>query len=169
MLEIFYISSNLNYLLKPIGYNDLKKAIEKFKNSPFNQSVYRYLQHVFDKVLKSFTQEYKSKFVIKVGEPIKIIPVEEVNCFYSVEKFTFLQTDRDRSYAINQSFDQLVDLVDPAKFFRVNRQYFVAFSSIKDILQYSKSRLRLKIMNNEDKEIIMSREKVRDFKSWLEH
>jgi DNA-binding LytR/AlgR family response regulator len=166
-LRAFKVNS-IDYLLKPIDYNDLKSAIEKFRNSPFNQSVYRYPQHVFDKVLKSFTKEYKSKFVIKVGEHIKIIPVEEVNCFYSVEKSTFIQTDRNRSYAINQSLDQLVDLIDPEKFFRINRQYIVAFRSILDIIQYSGSRLRLKIKNNEDRDIIVSREKVQDFKSWLE-
>jgi len=167
-LRAFKVNS-IDYLLKPIDYSDLKSAIEKFKNSPFNQNVYRYPQEVFDRVLKSFTKEYKSKFVIKVGEHIKMIPVDEVCCFYSVEKATFLQTTGNRSYAINHSLDQLIDLLDPAKFFRVNRQYIVAFSSIKDILQYTSSRLRLKILNNEDKEIIVSREKVQDFKSWLEH
>lgn len=166
-LRAFKVNS-IDYLLKPIDYDDLKNAIEKFRTSPFNQIVYRYPQHVFDKVLKSFTDQYKSKFVIKVGEHIKIIPIEEVNCFYSVEKSTFLQTDRNRSYAINQSLDQLVDLLDPEKFFRINRQYIVAFTSIMDIIQYSSSRLRLKIKNNEDIDIIVSREKVQDFKSWLE-
>jgi DNA-binding LytR/AlgR family response regulator len=166
-LRAFKVNS-IDYLLKPIDFYDLRSAIEKFRNSPFNQSVYRYPQHVFDKVLKSFTKEYKSKFVIKVGEHIKIIPVDEVNSFCSVEKSTFLQTDKNRSYAINQSLDQLVDLIDPAKFFRVNRQYIVAFRSITDIIQYSGSRLRLKVKNNEDSDIIVSREKVQDFKSWLE-
>jgi two-component system response regulator LytT len=167
-LRAFKVNS-IDYLLKPIDYDDLKNAIEKFRNSPFNQSVYRYPQEVFDKVLKSFTNEYKNKFVIKFGEHIKIISVDDACCFYSIEKATFLQTTGNRSYAINHSLDQLVDLLDPVKFFRINRQYIVAFSSIKDIIQYTSSRLRLKILNNEDKEIIVSREKVQDFKSWLEH
>lgn len=167
-LRAFKVNS-IDYLLKPIDYDELKNAIEKFRNSPFNQSIYRYPQEVFDKVLKTFTNEYKSKFVIKVGEHIKIISVDDACCFYSIEKATFIQTNMNRSYAINHSLDQLVDLLDPVKFFRVNRQYIVAFSSIKDIIQYTSSRLRLKIMNNEDKEIIVSRDKVQDFKSWLEH
>ena len=167
-LKAFKVNS-IDYLLKPMDYDDLKNAIEKFKNSPFNQSIYRYPQQVFDRVLKSFTNEYKSKFVIKVGEHIKIIVVDEICCFYSVEKATFLQTNGNRNYAISYSLDQLTDLLDPAAFFRINRQYILATDSIKDIVQYSSSRLRLKILNNEEKEIIVSREKVQDFKTWLEH
>ena len=167
-LKAFKVNS-IDYLLKPIDYDELKNAIDKFKNSPFNQSIYRYPQQVFDRVMKSFTREYKSKFVIKVGEHIRIIPVEEINCFYSVEKATFLQTTGNRNYDISHSLDQLSDLIDPAMFFRINRQYIIACSSIKDIIQYSNSRLRLKILNNEEKEIIVSREKVQDFKTWLEH
>ena len=167
-LKAFKVNS-IDYLLKPIVYDELKNAIDKFKNSPFNQSIYRYPQQVFDRVLKSFTNEYKSKFVIKVGEHIKIIVVDEICCFYSVEKATFLQTNGNRNYAISYSLDQLTDLLDPAAFFRINRQYILATDSIKDIVQYSSSRLRLKILNNEEKEIIVSREKVQDFKTWLEH
>lgn len=166
-LKAFKVNS-IDYLLKPIDYDDLKNAIEKFKGSPFNRDIYRYPQQVFDRMLKSFTKEYKNKFVIKVGEHIRIIPVEEVCYFYSVEKATFLQTTGNRSYAIAHSLDQLGDLLDPAAFFRINRQYMISFSSIKDIVQYSGSRLRLKILHNEDKEIIVSREKVQDFRKWLE-
>lgn len=166
-LKAFKVNS-IDYLLKPIDYDELKNALDKFKKSPFNQILYKYPQQVFDKVLKSFTREYKSKFVIKVGEHIKIIQAEDVNCFYSTEKCTFLQTSGNRIYDINYSLDQLQDLLDPAKFFRINRQYLVAFSSIKDIVQYSNSRLRLKILHNEDKEVIVSREKVQEFKGWLE-
>ncbi len=167
-LRAFKVNS-IDYLLKPIDFNDLKNAIDKFSSSPFNQNAYRYPQEVFDRVLKSFTKEYKSRFVIKVGEHIKIIPVEEVCCFYSIEKATFLQTNGNRDYAISYSLDQLTDLLDPEVFFRVNRQYIVTSGSISDIVQYSGSRLRLKILNNEHKEVIVSREKVQDFKKWLEH
>jgi DNA-binding LytR/AlgR family response regulator len=166
-LRAFKVNS-IDYLLKPIDYDDLKNAFDKFKNSPFNQHLYKYPQQVFDKVLQSFTREYKSRFVIKVGEHIKIIPVEEVNCFYSIEKATYLQTTGNRQYAVSYSLEQLTDLLDPAMFFRINRQYIVSLHSIKDIVQYSNSRLRLKIINNEEEEIVVSREKVQDFKSWLE-
>ena len=166
-LKAFKVNS-IDYLLKPIDYEDLKNALDKFKKSPFHQNVYKYPQQVFDRVLQSFTKEYKSRFVIKVGDHIKIVPVEEVNCFYSIEKSTFLQTTANRNYDINYSLDQLQELMDPAAFFRINRQYMVAFASIKDIVQYSNSRLRLKILHNEDKDIIVSREKVQDFKLWLE-
>lgn len=166
-LKAFKVNS-IDYLLKPIDLGDLKNAIDKYKASPFNQQIYRYPQHVFDKVLNAFTKEYKNKFVIKVGDHIRIIPVDEINCFFSIEKATFLQTAGNRQYAISHSLDQLTELLDPGKFFRINRQYIIAFSSIIDIIHYTSSRLRLKIINNEDKDIIVSREKVQEFKTWLE-
>lgn len=166
-LKAFKVNS-IDYLLKPIDFTDLKSAIDKYKVSPFNRHLYRYPQHVFDKVLNAFTKEYKNKFVIKVGDHIRIITADEINCFFSIEKATFLQTAGDRQYAISHSLDQLSGLLDPGKFFRINRQYIIAFSSIKDIIHYSNSRLRLKILHNEDKDIIVSREKVQEFKTWLE-
>ncbi len=166
-LKAFKVNS-IDYLLKPIDFDELKYAIDKFKNSSFNQKVYTYPQQVFDKILKSFTKEYKSKFVIKVGEHIKIIPVEDINCIFSMEKSSFLQTVAKREYAINYSLDQLEELLDPLLFFRVNRQYIVSLHSIKDIIFYTNSRLRIKLLNSEEKNIIVSREKVQHFKSWLE-
>ncbi|MFO7659266.1 MAG: LytTR family DNA-binding domain-containing protein [Bacteroidales bacterium] len=166
-LKAFKVNS-IDYLLKPIDFNELKNALNKFRNSPFSQSIYKYPQQVFDKVLKSLTHDYKSRFVIKVGEHIRIIAVEEINCFYSIEKASFLQTVSNRNYDISYSLDQLQDLLNPAKFFRINRQYIVAFAAIKDIVQFSNSRLKLKLLHNEDKDVIVSREKVQDFKGWLE-
>jgi two-component system LytT family response regulator len=166
-LRAFKVNS-IDYLLKPIDFGELKNALDKFKKSPFNQDLYKYPQLVFDKVLQTFTREFKARFVIKVDEHIRIVPVEEVNCFYSVGKSTFLQTVSNRNYDVNYSLDQLQDLLDPVKFFRVNRQYLVAFSSIKDIVHYSNSRLKLKIAHNETTEVIVSRERVQEFKQWLE-
>ncbi|MBN2613506.1 MAG: response regulator transcription factor [Bacteroidales bacterium] len=166
-LKAFKVNS-IDYLLKPIDYDELKNAFDKFRKSSLGLNVYKYPQQVFDKILQSFTREYKSRFVIKVGEHIRIVPVEEINCFYSIEKATFLQTISNHNYDINYSLDQLQDLLDPAKFFRINRQYIVAYAAIKDIVQYSNSRLRLKLLHNENKDIIVSREKVQDFKGWLE-
>jgi len=106
--------------------------------------------------------------VIKVGEHIKVFKIDDVQCFYSMEKYAFLQNNSGRDYAISYSLDQLEHLLDPTKFFRINRKFLVSFSSISDIISYSNSRLLVKLNSNESKDLIVSREKVHDFKIWLE-
>jgi len=163
-LKAFKVNS-IDYLLKPIDKGELKNAIDKFKesNTPKEISV-----QVFDNILHSLSKNYKNKFVIKVGEHIKVFTTDNVQCFYSMEKYSFLQNNSGRDYAICHSLDQLEDLLDPAIFFRINRNYIVSFSAISDIISYSNSRLLVKLNSNESKDLIVSREKVQDFKKWLE-
>lgn len=163
-LRAFKVNS-IDYLLKPIGQDELKTAIDKFKE---NNKPKEIPAQVFDNVLHALTKKYKSKFVIKVGEHIKVFTTEDVQCFYSMEKYTFLQNNSGRDYAISHSLDQLEDLLDPEGFFRINRKYIVSFSAIYDIISYSNSRLLVKLHSNKSDDLIVSREKVQDFKSWLE-
>lgn len=163
-LKAFKVNS-IDYLLKPIDDSELKDAINKFKEKAITETI---PSQVFDTILHSLTKKYKNKFVIKVGEHIKVFSIDEVQCFYSMEKYSFLQTNQGRDYAINYSLDQLEELVDPDRFFRINRKYIVSGAEIADIVSYSNSRLRLKLNTNTADDLIVSREKVQDFKQWLE-
>lgn len=163
-LKAFKVNS-IDYLLKPIDQKELSRAIEKYKE---NIAVREIPIQVFDNILHSLTKNYKNRFVIKVGEHIKVFDTEDVQCFYSMEKYAFLQNKAGRDYAIAYSLDQLEDLLDPAKFFRINRKFLVSFSAISDIISYSNSRLLLKLKTNESKDLIVSRERVQEFKRWLE-
>ena len=164
-LKAFKVKS-IDYLLKPIDPDELKNAIEKFKE---NNSPKEIPAQVFDSIMHSLTKKYKNKFVINVGEHIKLFTTEDIQCFYSIEKCTFLQNKSGRDYGINYSLDQLEDLLDPAQFFRVNRKFIVSISAISDIISYSNSRLKVKLNSNESDDLIVSREKVQDFKKWLEN
>lgn len=164
-LKAFKVNS-IDYLLKPIDQDELNNAINKFKE---NNTPKEIPTQVFDSILHSLTKKYKNKFVLKVGEHIKIFTIEDVQCFYSMEKYTFLQNNSGRDYAINYTLDQLEDLLDPAQFFRINRKFIVSFSAISDIISYSNSRLKVKLNSNESDDLIISREKVQDFKKWLEN
>jgi DNA-binding LytR/AlgR family response regulator len=164
-LKAFKVNS-IDYLLKPIDQKELNNAIDKFKenNTPEEIPI-----QVFDSILHSLTKKYKNKFVFKVGEHIKVFTIEDVQCFYSMEKYSFLQNNSGRDYAINYTLDQLEDLLDPAQFFRINRKFIVSFSAISDIISYSNSRLKVKLNSNESDDLIVSREKVQEFKKWLEN
>jgi Response regulator of the LytR/AlgR family len=164
-LKAFKVNS-IDYLLKPVDLNELKNAVDKYKenNSPKEIPV-----QVFDSIMHSLTKKHKNKFVMNVGEHIKVFTADDIQCFYSLEKFTFLQNISGRDYAVNYSLDQLEDLLDPAQFFRINRKFIVSFSAISDIISYSNSRLKVKLNSNESDDLIVSREKVQDFKKWLEN
>jgi two-component system response regulator LytT len=164
-LKAFKVNS-IDYLLKPVDLNELKNAIEKFKENILPKEI---PAQVFDSIMHSLTKNYKNKFVMNVGEHIKVFTTEDIQCFYIMEKYTFLQNNSGRDYAISYSLDQLEDLLDPAQFFRINRKFIVSFSAISDIISYSNSRLKVKLNYNQSDDLIVSREKVQDFKKWLEN
>jgi len=164
-LKAFKVNS-IDYILKPIDQDELNNAINKFRE---NNTPKEIPTQVFDSILHSLTKKYKNKFVLKVGEHIKVFTIKDVKCFYSMGKYTFLQNNSGRDYVINYSLDQLEDLLDPAQFFRINRKFIVSFSAISDIISYSKSRLKVKLNSNESDDLIVSREKVQDSKKWLEN
>jgi DNA-binding LytR/AlgR family response regulator len=106
--------------------------------------------------------------MVKVGDKIKSIPIEDILAFYSLEKATYLHTVSNRDYCIDYTIDQLESLVDPEVCFRISRKYIVSIRACTNILAWTNSRLRLKIEGINDEDIIVARERVQDFKEWLD-
>jgi DNA-binding LytR/AlgR family response regulator len=113
-------------------------------------------------------REYKNRFTARVGQHIKIIPTDEVECFYSENKGTYAATTEGRSYLLDTTLEQLEEELSPEHFFRVSRKFYVQLNHIADIIAYSNSRLKVKLNRFNEQEIIVSRERVKDFKLWLE-
>lgn len=157
-LKAFKLNS-IDYLLKPIDENELKTALEKFTSlqAPFSQ---QNLHAVYNK-------EYKKRFVVKTGNIIKIIDSNDIECFYSAFKSSFLTTTEGRSFPLDDSLENIEKDVNPDLFFRVNRQFLIALTAIKEISIYSNSRLKIILNNYKDEEIIVSRERVQAFKHWI--
>jgi DNA-binding LytR/AlgR family response regulator len=117
------------------------------------------------------TATYKTQFVVRVGEHLKVVPVEQIAYFFSLEKTTLLQSTDGRKYIVDYTMEQLESLLDPAQFFRLNRAYLACQAAIHDIIHYTNSRLQtvLKPAPPESEgPILVSREKVSVFKSWLD-
>ncbi|MCB0804688.1 MAG: response regulator transcription factor [Bacteroidales bacterium] len=165
-IRAFKVNS-VDYLLKPIDFEELGTALDKFKKNfrNFDQSKYNLM---FDKVMQSLTDQYKQRFVIKVGEHIKSVAVENILYFFSLEKATFIHTSDDHNYVIDYSLEQVESLLDPQRFFRINRKYIVSLPAIDDIITYSNSRLKLELKHLNDPDAIVAREKVNNFKQWLD-
>jgi len=157
-------TNGIDYLLKPIEEERLHQAIEKVKQ--FTPSLA--LEKILALANSSGGKTYKSRFMVKVGDKIKSIPIEEILAFYSLEKGTFIHTTTHRTYCIDYSLDQLETLLDPEVCFKINRKYIVSIQACTSILAWTNSRLRLKIEGIDDQEIIVARERVQEFKNWLD-
>jgi two-component system response regulator LytT len=112
-------------------------------------------------------RDFKERFTVKIGQHLKIIPIEDIECFYSENKGTYIFTSDKREYLIDMTLEQLDPTLNPTKFFRVSRKFFVNINQIKDIISYTNSRLKIILNNFSEHEIIVSREKVKDFKNWI--
>ncbi len=157
-------TNGIDYLLKPIEGERLLQAIEKAKH--FSPGL------VLEKLLAMNKpvgeKAYKSRFMVKVGDKIKTVPVDDILVFFSQEKASFIRTSDAHTYCIDYALDQLEPMLDPEKYFRINRKYLVSIDACTNILAWTNSRLRLKIDGIDDSEIIVARERVQEFKSWLD-
>jgi len=167
-LQAFKLNS-IDYLLKPIDEDDLNKAVNKYKTlQPRSQNV----QMSFDDIKKLLTnpveRTYKKRFTTKIGQHIKMISVDEIECFYSENKGTYAHTVEGRDYLLDTTLEQLENELEPEMFFRISRKFYVNIHAIKDIISYTNSRLQLKLNSYKAQDVIVARERVRDFKLWLE-
>lgn len=166
-IDAFKVNS-IDYLLKPITFDDLQAALEKFNNLKKNFG--GAASPNFDQIqlaLNQLQKNYKTRFMVKLGEHIKTITTDQVEFFYAEGRDVYLYTTENRKFIIDFKLEELENLLDPAKFYRANRSYIVNIDSIKDVVVYSNSRLKIKPNLEYDKEIIVSRDKVNAFKEWL--
>ena len=166
-LRAFKLNS-IDYLLKPIDEEDLETAISKFKNQFQKSSIASLDFEMIKKMLVNpIDREYKKRFTIKMGQQLKMINIEEVECFFSENKGTYLHTFDNRDYLLDNTLEQLETELNPEDFYRVSRKFIIPMKAIKEIQIYSNSRLKVILPTYKEDEVIVSREKVGDFKTWL--
>jgi len=167
-LQAFKLNS-IDYLLKPIDEEELDTALVKYRTLGGNNTGVRIdFEDIRKLLVNPVGREYKNRFTARVGQHIKIIQTDEVECFYSENKGTYAATTEGRSYLLDTTLEQLEEELSPEHFFRVSRKFYVQLDHISDIVAYSNSRLKVKLNRFKEQEIIVSRERVRDFKLWLE-
>jgi len=167
-LKAFKLNS-IDYLLKPIDDDELEIAVNKYKEQiPAKQQIQVDFDDIKKLLINPIDRQYKKRFTAKVGQHLKIFSVQDIECFYSENKGTYLHTTDNRNYLIDITLESLEEELNPQQFFRVSRKFYVNINSIKDIISYTNSRLQVKLNNFNEQEIIVSRERVKDFKLWLE-
>ena len=158
----------IDYLLKPIDEEELSVAISKFKTQfqPNNASNFDF-ESIKKMFLNPTEKNYKTRFTVKIGQHLKIISTDDIECFYSENKGTYIHTTENRNYLIDGTLENLENDLDPKYFFRISRKFILPLKSIKEIVVYSNSRLKVNLSTYKDDEVIVAREKVQDFKTWI--
>jgi len=165
-IEAFKVNS-IDYLLKPIKQEDLNRSINKLKNLQSNNQP-REIQ-AYQGLINLLTQKqqsYPTRLMVKIGEHIKSIKTDDTTLFFAEGRTVFIVTNEKRKFIIDHTLEELTAMLDPKIFFRCNRTYIVNINSITDVIVYSSTRLKVRLPKEFEDEIIVSRERVNDFKFW---
>jgi len=171
-LRAFKLNS-IDYLLKPIDEDDLETAVSKFKErfDSVNSVGKKSLQLDFEQIKKMFSNPFektsKKRFTVKIGQHLKVISTDEIECFFSENKGTYIHTFDNRDYLIDTTLEVLEQEIDDTAFYRISRKFIISIKAIKEIVVYSNSRLKIILPTYREDEVIVSREKVSDFKNWI--
>lgn len=168
-LRAFAVNS-IDYLLKPIRPEDLQRALHKWEGlHQSNLSVTPDIQAIVQ-AMKPQSKTYKSRFLVRLGEKYVSLAAEQIAYFTTDEKLVMAITTENKKYPIDFSLDELEDMLDPARFFRINRQFFGQISAIQSIHNYFNGKLKLVLQppTPPDKEVVVSRERATIFKNWLD-
>lgn len=168
-LKAFKVNS-VDYLLKPIDKDELQKAINKFKNQSGLKSTgisAEQMNNVVELLSKQHRQ-YKSRFLIRLGDRLEPISVNDIHYFFAEEKLTFLVTIQGKKFAIDPSLDELEPQLDPLHFYRLNRQYITSFNSIGNIHTHLNGKLKVQVKGLQKEDIYVSRDRAPEFKKWLD-
>ncbi|MFQ3239003.1 MAG: two-component system response regulator LytT [Olleya marilimosa] len=167
-LQAFKLNS-IDYLLKPIDEEDLEAAVAKYKTRlPQKTNIALDFEDIKKLLVNPIDRVYKKRFSVKVGQHLKLVNIDDVECFYSENKGTYLYTTEGRNYLLDTTLEALENELEPETFFRINRKFYININAIKDIISYTNSRLQIKLNNFNEDEVIVARERVKDFKNWLE-
>jgi DNA-binding LytR/AlgR family response regulator len=166
-LKAFKVNS-IDYILKPVDKSELENALNKLKFVSRTEADTKQLLNNIGEAVQMLMKKYKTRFVIKVGEHLKTVEVDSILYFSSQDKATFCITSDNRNFILDHTLEQLEDMVAPQVFFRINRKYLVRSNAIQDIISYTNSRLRLVLKGSQDTDVIVARERVQEFKDWLD-
>lgn len=160
--------NGIDYLLKPVTFTDLSSSLKRLEQ--LGEQL-RWTETKSEQTIAAFAQpskSFKNRFMVKVGDHIKSITSDQIILFYADGRDVYLVTNQLRKFIIDYTLESLEEILDPTIFFRSNRSYIIHISAIQDVIVYSNSRLKITPSVKWDEEIIVSREKVNEFKEWFD-
>ncbi len=153
--------NSIDYLLKPVNVDELKVAVEKFQRVTERKPD-------ISQLTRLVKGDFKKRFLVKLGERLQSVEVTEIAYFYYDSGVTFLATKTGKKWPVDTSIESLEDTLNPLEFFRINRKLIVNLQGISEIHTYFNGRLLLKLDPAPSFETIVSRERVSEFKLWMD-
>ncbi|MEQ8424123.1 MAG: LytTR family DNA-binding domain-containing protein, partial [Cyclobacteriaceae bacterium] len=166
-LDAFKVNS-IDYLLKPITFSDLSASLKKLEVLSAQLRWDNGKNESLQKLAMAPAKNYKNRFMVKLGEHIRSIISDEIAFFFADGRDVYMVTIQQRKFIIDYTLEALDEILDPKIFYRVNRSYILHISAIQDVVVYSNSRLKITPIVKWEREIIVSRDKVNDFKQWFD-
>jgi len=157
--------NSIDYLLKPLNQKELETAIEKFRKIDTSE---RRTENDLNTVDKLINGDFKKRFLVRVGEQFQSVDIHQVAYFRYDDGLAYIHCLDGRKLPIDQSLDNLENMLHPLEFFRINRKMIIGLTSIHQIHTYFNSRLLLKLKPDSTEEVIVSRDRVSDFKRWMD-
>ncbi len=155
-------NQGIDYLLKPFGEEDLRRAISKLG----------LLTGVAQPSASTPTPSrpsYQERFLVHMGARMRSVTVCEVAYFLSEGKYLHLITHDNKDYIVDKSLSEMSEKLSPDTFFRINRRLIISFESIQEMIRYSGSRIKVILHPSlpDGEEALVSADRVGDFRKWL--
>jgi DNA-binding LytR/AlgR family response regulator len=166
-LEAFKVKG-IDYLLKPVSFADLSASLDKLKDLSIKLAWDKKLETIRETLSAMPQKAYKTRFMVKLGDHIRSITSDQIALLFADGRDVYLFTSDNKKFIIDYTLENLEELLDPKHFFRANRSYIVSIHFIQDVVVYSNSRLKVVPSIKSDQEVIVSREKVNEFKQWFD-
>jgi two-component system response regulator LytT len=169
-LQAFRVNS-IDYLLKPVQREDLQRSLQKYEDlrggTPAGEGPNGQIEKLIRELQRQNGPAYRQRFLVKQGQRMLSVNVEEIAYFYTDERYSFFVTHHNQRFLVDYTLDELIEALDPARFFRINRGAIVTHAAVEQIQPYFGNRLALVLRPVFDREALVSRERVSDFKHWM--
>jgi DNA-binding LytR/AlgR family response regulator len=168
-LQAFKLHS-IDYLLKPIQSEELCSAIGKLRKVyPVGAQLTESEIRALKEIIGSASNRFKQRLLIKSGNKLQYKPTQTVAYFFADGKSTYLVGKGDGKRAlIDHTLEELEDILDPSHFFRISRKYIVSFDSVHEVKGLISSKLQVRLDQQCEHELVVSRERIHELKSWLD-
>ncbi|MEJ0101174.1 MAG: LytTR family transcriptional regulator DNA-binding domain-containing protein [Bacteroidota bacterium] len=159
---VIFSTGTEEYNLRAFRYKTIRHFLNDVNNAEEGDDI---LYQKPDRLLAP--DSYKERFLVKQGQKLLSVPVDQVAYFFSQERFIFFRTFDNQKFLLEYRIEQLETILSPARFFRVNRAFIISIPTVKEIHPYFGNKLKLYLSPAADKDVIVSRKRVKEFKAWL--
>ncbi|MBB5645374.1 LytR/AlgR family response regulator transcription factor [Pedobacter cryoconitis] len=159
-------ANGVDYILKPFSTESLQSAFEKVA---LLKNFFQVNEQASLQINKLLDPAGKTGFLVFKNNKYSTIQTHDIACFYIRDEITTLVTVNSEEYAISQSLEELYKVLNPKQFFRINRQYLISYSAVKEVEHYFARKLLVKLNISTAEQLIIGKDKATLFLNWLDN